>query len=177
MAINKGLYAAPEGLDQIDNAAPELEIEIEDPESVSIGMDGLEIQLLPAKETADTFDANLAEYMDANELELRKVAGHRVQRQGLAHAAQRSGKVIDQGLAHLQLHRHVEVDAGRIKRVPARVVWGQLKPVRVKVRAHKAVLLHGVAQSAHAGHAFGGSSPARPLKRSGCCCTASATTL
>jgi hypothetical protein len=69
MAINKGLYAAPEGLDQIDNAAPELEIEIEDPESVSIGMDGLEIQLLPAKETADTFDANLAEYMDANELD------------------------------------------------------------------------------------------------------------
>jgi hypothetical protein len=69
MAINKGLYAAPEGLDQIDNVAPEIEIEIEDPESVSIGMDGLEIQLRPAKETADTFDANLAEYMDANELD------------------------------------------------------------------------------------------------------------
>ena len=69
MAINKGLYAAPEGLDQIDNTAPELEIEIEDPESVSIGMGGLEIDLLPAKETADTFDANLAEYMDANELD------------------------------------------------------------------------------------------------------------
>ena len=69
MAINKGLYAAPEGLDQIDNTAPELEIEIEDPESVSIGMGGLEIDLLPAKETAETFDANLAEYMDANELD------------------------------------------------------------------------------------------------------------
>ena len=69
MAINKGLYAAPEGLDQIDNAAPEIEIEIEDPESVSIGMGGLEIDLLPAKETAETFDANLAEYMDANELD------------------------------------------------------------------------------------------------------------
>lgn len=69
MAVSKGLYAAPEGLDQIDNAAPEIEIEIEDPESVSIGMGGLEIDLLPAKETADTFDANLAEYMDANELD------------------------------------------------------------------------------------------------------------
>ena len=69
MAVSKGLYAAPEGLDQIDNVAPEIEIEIEDPESVSIGMGGLEIDLLPAKETADTFDANLAEYMDANELD------------------------------------------------------------------------------------------------------------
>jgi hypothetical protein len=66
MAISKGLYAAPEGLDQIDNDAPEIEIEIEDPESVSIGMGGLEIDLLPAKETADTFDANLAEYIDAD---------------------------------------------------------------------------------------------------------------
>jgi hypothetical protein len=69
MAVSKGLYAAPEGLDQIDNTAPEIEIEIEDPESVSIGMGGLEIDLLPAKETADTFDANLAEYMDANALD------------------------------------------------------------------------------------------------------------
>jgi hypothetical protein len=69
MAVSKGLYAAPEGLDQIDNAVPEIEIEIEDPESVSIGMGGLEIDLLPAKETADTFDANLAEYMDANVLD------------------------------------------------------------------------------------------------------------
>ena len=69
MAVSKGLYAAPEGLDQIDNVAPEIEIEIEDPESVSIGMGGLEIDLLPAKETADTFDANLAEYMDANALD------------------------------------------------------------------------------------------------------------
>ena len=66
MAINKGLYAAPEGLDQIDNTAPEIEIEIEDPESVNIGMGGLEIDLKPAKETADTFDANLAEYIDAD---------------------------------------------------------------------------------------------------------------
>ena len=69
MAVSKGLYAAPEGLDQIDNAVPEIEIEIEDPESVSIGMGGFEIDLKPAKETADTFDANLAEYMDANALD------------------------------------------------------------------------------------------------------------
>jgi hypothetical protein len=66
MAISKGLYAAPEGLNQIDNDVPEIEIEIEDPESVNINMGGLEIDLLPAKETADTFDANLAEYIDAD---------------------------------------------------------------------------------------------------------------
>ena len=66
MAISKGLYAAPEGLDQIDNDVPEIEIEIEDPESVNISMGGLEIDILPAKETADTFDANLAEYIDAD---------------------------------------------------------------------------------------------------------------
>jgi hypothetical protein len=70
MAISKGLYAAPQGLEElIPEGAPEIEIEIEDPESVSIGMDDIEIDLKPQKETADTFDANLAEYMDDKELE------------------------------------------------------------------------------------------------------------
>jgi len=48
---------------------PALEIEIEDPESVKIGIDGVEIELMPEPETADTFDANLAEYMDKGELQ------------------------------------------------------------------------------------------------------------
>jgi hypothetical protein len=48
---------------------PALEIEIENPEAVSIGIDGLEITLEPEAETADTFDANLAEYMDDGELQ------------------------------------------------------------------------------------------------------------
>jgi hypothetical protein len=48
---------------------PALEIEIEDPESVKIGIDGVEIELMPEPETADTFDANLAEYMDEGELQ------------------------------------------------------------------------------------------------------------
>ena len=70
MAISKGLYAAPQGLEElIPEGAPEIEIEIEDPESVSIGMGDIEIDLKPQKETADTFDANLAEYMDDKELE------------------------------------------------------------------------------------------------------------
>jgi hypothetical protein len=70
MAISKGLYAAPQGLGElIPEGAPDIEIEIEDPESVSIGMGDIEIDLKPQKETADTFDANLAEYMDDDELD------------------------------------------------------------------------------------------------------------
>ena len=48
---------------------PAIEIEIEDPEAVSIGIDGLEIELEPGAETAEQFDANLAEYMDEGELQ------------------------------------------------------------------------------------------------------------
>ena len=70
MSIEKSLYAAPEGIDQL---TPEIEIEIEDPESVTIGMDGLEIEIEPAKETPTDFNANLAEYMSEQELE--RIAG------------------------------------------------------------------------------------------------------
>ena len=69
MAISKGLYAAPQGLDLIDNTVPEIEIEIEDPESVSIGIGGMEIDLLPVNDSAEEFDENLAEYMDENALD------------------------------------------------------------------------------------------------------------
>ena len=48
---------------------PALEIEIENPDAVSIGIDGVEVTLEPEPETADTFDANLAEYMDDGELQ------------------------------------------------------------------------------------------------------------
>jgi hypothetical protein len=48
---------------------PAIEIEIENPDAVSIGIDGVEIELMPEPETADTFDANLAEYMDEGELQ------------------------------------------------------------------------------------------------------------
>ena len=65
--MGKGLYAAPTGLadDLMDEP---LEIEIENPDSVNIGLGGLEIELKPQKETAEDFDANLAEYMDDKEL-------------------------------------------------------------------------------------------------------------
>ena len=64
MAINKSLYAAPEGLDEIDNDVPEIEIEIEDPEAVHIGLGGMEIDIIKGEGTGEEFDANLAELMD-----------------------------------------------------------------------------------------------------------------
>ena len=67
--IDKGLYAAPEGLEALAIAEPEIQIEIEDPESVKIGVDGLEIEIEPAKESDEDFSANLAEYMDEGSLQ------------------------------------------------------------------------------------------------------------
>ena len=65
--IDKSLYQAPEGLETLTNE-PAIEIEIEDPESVTIGMDGLEIEIEPEEETAEDFDANLAEYLSEGEM-------------------------------------------------------------------------------------------------------------
>ena len=70
MAIEKGLYAAPLGIADIDNdAVPEMEITIEDPESIEIGVDGEPILRVEEAEPSDEdFDANLAEYMSGAEL-------------------------------------------------------------------------------------------------------------
>jgi len=68
MAIEKGLYQAPEGMEELAAQEAPIEIEIENPESVEIGIDGLEIKLEPEEETADTFDANLAEYLSESQL-------------------------------------------------------------------------------------------------------------
>ena len=69
-SISKGLYAAPSGIEDEDMDAAPLEIEIEDPESVNISMGDIEIELLPDTEgTDEEFDANLAEFMDASELD------------------------------------------------------------------------------------------------------------
>jgi hypothetical protein len=70
MAIDKGLYAAPEGIEQAAMEEPDMEITIEDPESVEIDVDGLEISLEKGEPTDEDFDANLAEFMDENELSL-----------------------------------------------------------------------------------------------------------
>jgi hypothetical protein len=68
MAIDKALYEAPQGLAAIDQAPP-VEIEIEDPESVKISMDGLEIDIEKAEDTEE-FNKNLAEELTQGELTL-----------------------------------------------------------------------------------------------------------
>ena len=71
MNVDKALYEAPAGLGAI-NPEP-IEIEIENPESVSIGMDGLEIEIEPrGKERTGIKDfyANLAEHLDEGALDL-----------------------------------------------------------------------------------------------------------
>ena len=66
--MDKGLYQAPMGLSDLAEQ-PDLEIEIEDPEALSIRAGDIEINLgKPEKETAEDFDANLAEYMDDGDL-------------------------------------------------------------------------------------------------------------
>jgi hypothetical protein len=64
MAIDKALYEAPVGIADLAEQEPDIEIEIEDPESVDIKMGDLEVELVPGEETAEDFDANLAEDMD-----------------------------------------------------------------------------------------------------------------
>jgi len=66
--MEKSLYQAPQGLSDLMGQQPDMEIEIEDPESVSLKTGDLEIDLAPAPATEEDFDANLAEYMDEKDL-------------------------------------------------------------------------------------------------------------
>ena len=71
MAIDKGLYAAPQGIMDVEDLAdmPAIEIEIEDPESVTIGIGDIDIDLSPKEPSEEDFDANLADFMDDSELQ------------------------------------------------------------------------------------------------------------
>jgi hypothetical protein len=65
MSIEKSLYAAPEGLEALMPDTEEdggIEIEIVDPEEVTINIDGMEIKIEGGEE--DDFDANLVDYLD-----------------------------------------------------------------------------------------------------------------
>jgi len=64
--IDKSLYEAPQGMESL-LPQPDIEIEIENPESVKIGMDGLEIEIIPEADSVG-FNDNIAEYMDEGEL-------------------------------------------------------------------------------------------------------------
>ena len=69
--IDKGLAQAPKGLsemmDEIATQEPDIEIEIEDPEEISIKAGGMEIEIDP--NAIDDFSQNLAEEMDEQLLE------------------------------------------------------------------------------------------------------------
>jgi chaperonin GroES len=71
MAIEKGLYAAPQGIEELaaQEGTPEIEIEIEDPEAVDISIDGEEI-LHMEKAAEDEFNKNLAEDLDESVLQM-----------------------------------------------------------------------------------------------------------
>jgi hypothetical protein len=69
MAIDKALYQAPVGIDAAADMEEPIEIEIEDPESVTIGIGGLEVVLEPGEEgDEEGFNDNLAEYITDGEL-------------------------------------------------------------------------------------------------------------
>jgi hypothetical protein len=70
MPIDKAINQAPAGLDALETESdePALEIEIVDPEAVSIKGPGFELDVLKA-EVEDDFDANLAEELDDSALQ------------------------------------------------------------------------------------------------------------
>lgn len=67
MTIDKAIHRAPLGLSQ-DDPEGDIEIEIEDPEGVRIGMDGLEIELEKGSPEDEEFNENLAEALSEGEM-------------------------------------------------------------------------------------------------------------
>ena len=72
MAVEKSVYQAPVGMDEEQGAAAseELEIEIVNPESVTLDDGSMEITIIPDADVGDatSFDANLAEVLDEGDL-------------------------------------------------------------------------------------------------------------
>ena len=68
MAIEKSLYAAPQGLPDLENMEPDIEIEIENPDDVSLMIGGMQMDLMP-DESDEDFNINLAEELDDSVLQ------------------------------------------------------------------------------------------------------------
>ena len=66
--IDKSLAQAPQGLEELAMGQPDLSIEIENPESVTLDDGSMEITIQPGKEQDDEFNDNLAEDMDEGQL-------------------------------------------------------------------------------------------------------------
>ena len=70
MSIEKSLYQAPAGLDELmDSQEPDIEIEIEDPEALSVSVDGEEIMSMEKDDDIEDFDINLAEVLSESEIQ------------------------------------------------------------------------------------------------------------
>ena len=63
----KGLYAAPQGLDQLSAEEEPIEVTVEDPEAVNITGPGFEIEIEKTEDESE-FSKNLAEEMDEGQL-------------------------------------------------------------------------------------------------------------
>jgi hypothetical protein len=69
-SFDKSLYQAPVGLDDMGAAGDEaIEIEIVDPESVKIGIGGVELEIDPDAMSEEDFSANLAEEMTSSAMQ------------------------------------------------------------------------------------------------------------
>ena len=62
--VDKGLYAAPVGIEEIAEEESELEIEIVDPEEVTIRTEDMELTIDPDAMADEEFSKNLAEELD-----------------------------------------------------------------------------------------------------------------
>jgi len=66
--VDKGLYQAPMGIEQLAQDEEPIEIEIVDPEAVNIHMGDMDISIMPG-EDEDEFGQNLAELIDDSDLQ------------------------------------------------------------------------------------------------------------
>ena len=69
MAVEKGLYKAPDGIDE-ESPESELEIEVVNPDMVTLDDGSMEITIIPDADESDLmpFDGNLAEALDEGQL-------------------------------------------------------------------------------------------------------------
>jgi hypothetical protein len=67
--IDKALFQQPKGIEELAQEESPIEIEIVDPEEVTIGMDGMEIKIGKDAPEEEGFSDNLAEYIDDGALQ------------------------------------------------------------------------------------------------------------
>jgi len=70
MSIEKSLYQAPAGLDElVGTEEPDIEIEVEDPEALKVSVEGEEILDIEKDEMEEDFDENLADVLSESEVQ------------------------------------------------------------------------------------------------------------